>query len=65
MILFADLCFENFRRHVLKLTNACPFAFNLNILSNTNDFMLGDEDQLLNKIISVPVKFLFLIFLFD
>jgi hypothetical protein len=48
--------FENFSRHVLKLMNTCPFAFNLQILSDTNDFMLGDEDQLLNKIISVPVK---------
>ncbi len=49
--------FENFfSRHVLKFVNTCPFAFNLQILSDTNDFMIGDEDQLLNKIISVPVK---------
>ncbi|CAF0738248.1 unnamed protein product [Adineta steineri] len=41
-------------RHVLKLTNTCPFAFNLQILSDTHDFMLGDEEQLLNKIVSVP-----------
>lgn len=36
--------------------NTCPFGFNLQVLSETNDFMIGDEDQLLNKILSVPVK---------
>ncbi|CAF3652930.1 unnamed protein product [Rotaria sordida] len=41
-------------RHVLKLTNTCPLACNVQILSDTNDFMLGDEDQLLNKITSMP-----------
>ncbi|CAF4694484.1 unnamed protein product, partial [Rotaria sp. Silwood2] len=41
-------------RHVLKLTNTCPFACNVQILSDTNDFMLADEDQLLNKIATVP-----------
>ena len=46
----------HFSRHVLKLTNACSFAYNLQILSDTNEFMLGDEDQLLNKIISIPVE---------
>ncbi|UJR16262.1 hypothetical protein I4U23_003169 [Adineta vaga] len=41
-------------RHVLKLISTCSFAYNLQILSDTNDFMLGDEDQLLNKLTSVP-----------
>jgi hypothetical protein len=36
--------------------NTCPFAYNLQILSDTNDFVFGDEDQLLNKIVSVSVK---------
>lgn len=37
--------------------NTSPFGFNLQILSDTNDFMIGDEDQLLNKILSTPVKY--------
>ncbi|CAF3372079.1 unnamed protein product [Rotaria sp. Silwood1] len=41
-------------RHVLKLTDTCPFACNVQILSDTNDFMLADEDQLLNKITVMP-----------
>ncbi|CAM2703017.1 unnamed protein product [Rotaria socialis] len=41
-------------RHVIKLMNTSPLAFNLQLLSDTNDFMLVDEDQLLNKITSVP-----------
>ncbi len=58
--IFLLIFFEKFdSRHVLKFLNTCAFAFNLQILSDTNDFMLGDEEQLLNKIISVPVKFCF------
>lgn len=50
-----------FSRHVLKFLNTCPFAFNLQVLSDTNDFTLGDEDQLLNKITSVSVRFFIMI----
>ncbi|CAF2133241.1 unnamed protein product [Rotaria magnacalcarata] len=48
-------------RHVIKFTNTSPLAFNLQLLSDTNDFMLVDEDQLLNKITSVPENINFII----
>lgn len=48
--------FIRFRRHVLKFTVACPLASHLQIMSDTNDFTFGDEDQLLSKIVSVPVS---------
>ncbi|CAM4739728.1 unnamed protein product [Rotaria magnacalcarata] len=41
-------------RHVLKFIVACPLASHLQIMSDTNDFTFGDEDQLLSKIVSVP-----------
>ncbi|CAF1269415.1 unnamed protein product [Adineta ricciae] len=41
-------------RHVLKLVSTCSFAYNLQILCDTNDFMLGDEDHLMNRLTSVP-----------
>lgn len=41
-------------RHVLKFNVTCPLASHLQIMSDTNDFTFGDEDQLLSQIISVP-----------
>ncbi|CAF1130028.1 unnamed protein product [Rotaria sp. Silwood1] len=41
-------------RHVLKFSVTCPLACHLQIMSDTNDFLFGDEDQLLSKIVSVP-----------
>ncbi|CAF4945784.1 unnamed protein product, partial [Rotaria magnacalcarata] len=32
-------------RHVLKFIVACPLASHLQIMSDTNDFTFGDEDQ--------------------
>ena len=46
-----------FRRHVLKFSVGCVLASHLQIMSDTNDFAFGDEDQLLSKIASVPVSF--------
>jgi hypothetical protein len=43
-------------RHVLKLTVTCPLASHLQIMSDTNDFILGDEDLLIGKVVSVPVR---------
>ncbi|CAF4088818.1 unnamed protein product [Rotaria sp. Silwood2] len=40
-------------RHVLKFSVTCPLACHLQIMSDTNDFTFGDEDQLLSKIVSV------------
>ena len=49
--------FHYFRRHVLKFSVTCPLASHLQIMSDTHDFTFGDEDQLLSKIVSVPVNF--------
>ncbi|CAF1182417.1 unnamed protein product [Rotaria sordida] len=41
-------------RHVLKFSVTCPLGYHLQVMSDTNELILGDEDQLLSKIISVP-----------
>lgn len=44
------------RRHVIKFTNTCQLAAHIQIMSDTHNFIIGDEDHLMTKILSVPVS---------